>query len=271
MAAPTVGPCEPWTTPAEIVACNCSGLDPADPATAALLEAAVAHASQTLFGLSGRQYPGECVEDFYPCLGDNGGCGGAGWGSGRWSNYWWSTYPTIPTRIGGQWHNIGACGGKCKAECVKLPGPIRDIQAVIIDGVTLDPSAYRVRGYRRLCRIDGGKWPCTQDFTVGGTWHVQYTRGKPIEPNMRFYASMLGCEFAKAACNSGSCLPDNVVSVVRDGVSIDFERAEELFNQQAIGMELIDQWLKTVNPGRIARRATVGRADDPRIMGRWTT
>jgi len=266
MAAPTVGPCEDWTSPAEIIACNCSGLDPV--ADAAVLAAAVAHSSQTLFGLSGRQYPGACLEDFYPCLGGNGGCGGASWGTRDW---WWSSYPTIPVRVAGQWQNIGSCDDRCKAECVKLPGPIVSVEAVIIDGVVLDPAAYRVRGFRRLCRVDGGKWPCTQDFSVGGTWHVQYTRGKPIEPNMRWYASMLGCEFAKAACGGESCLPSNVVSVVRDGVSIDFEKAEALFDRQAIGMELIDQWLKTVNPKGIARRATVARADDPRIMGRWTT
>lgn len=269
MAAPTVGPCELWTSPEEIIACNCSGLDPTT--DAAVLDAATNHASQVLFGLSGRQYPGACTEKRYPCLGGNCGCGGAGWMSSRWGSWWHSGYPSIPTRVDGEWFNIGCCSGRCNERCVKLPGPINSVTQVVIDGEVLDPAAYRVRGFRRVCRVDGGSWPCTQDFSVGGTWFIEYVRGKPITTNMRAYASMLGCEFAKAICGTTSCLPENVVNIVRDGVTINFEDAEALFAQGQVGAELIDQWLRAVNPNKLARAATVVRADDPAIAPRWTT
>jgi hypothetical protein len=188
--------------------------------------------------------------------------------------WWWGSYPSIPERVSGHWVNFGRCAGQCALDCLRLAGPVADIIEVLIDGQVLSPDAYRVRGHRTLCRIDGGTWPCTQRLgakpSKPGTFRITNTRGKPITANMRAYASMIGAEFTLAICNDASCLPSNVEQVVRDGTTISFEDADELFPNGKTGLEHVDAWIKTVNPKGIQRRATVVRADDPRVVARYT-
>lgn len=76
--------------------------------------------------------------------------------------------------------------------CVDLPGTINEVTQVVINGQVLDPSAYKIEAYRRLCRTDGQDWPCTNNlggvhcvntdsvFTVevdatAGSWLLQVT------------------------------------------------------------------------------------------------
>ena len=256
MPVPVVGPCEPWTSEEEITACGAPDGD-------LNFEAAVDFASQVLFGLSGRQYPGACEETTRPCRGSNGGC--LGLEDGYAASWWWG-YPSYPVRDSSGWLNIGACGGVCHISCIELPGPVNEITEVIVDGVVLDPSTYGLNGFGQLCRFDG-EWPCSQDFTLPltavGTWGISWTRGKPISPVMREFATQLGVEFLKSMCGAESCLPSNVDSVVRDGVTVTFEDTETLFQDGKTGLGMVDLWLSTVNPKRIARRASVHRADDP--------
>lgn len=162
MAAPPVQiPCTPWTTPELVRAC-CGGLDPDYDLTTA-----INYASAILFRLSGRQFPGECERVIHPCLGDNCGCCV---GSALGDDWWWmfNAYPAwpVPNPSGDGFVNMGRCNNSCDLPCVQLPATINEIIEVVIDGEVLPATAYRIDAYRRLCRIDGEGWSCTNDLTA---------------------------------------------------------------------------------------------------------
>lgn len=270
MAAPTVGPCEPWTSEEELAKCPSCEL-PDDPDA---VLAAIDFSSQVLFNLSGRQFTGACTRVTRPCLGTNSGCGTPGWVAGAgW------LYPSVPVRLDNRWVNIGTCGGNCHFEAIELPGVVNEVTEVVIDGVAF--TDFHVEGFKLLVRDDGGRWPCTQNIplpaTDEGTWQVSYTRGKPITPAMRRMASSLGCAFLSVLCpNPGddeSCLPEGIIdSIVRDDLSVTFEDdgIVELFKDGKVGIPAIDLWLDSVNPKRAKRPATVIRADDDDVFHRVT-
>lgn len=159
----------------------CGGLSPSYDLTDS-----IQFASEILYRLSGRQFSGLCERTLRPCMGDNCGCRtDAAWGALAASGWHWAMwpYPSSPMRLGGGssgWTNCwgcgediggngsfdagGLCAGACDLPCVTLPAPISEVTEVVINGEVLDPSAYKVEAYRRLCRVDGGHWPCSNNL-----------------------------------------------------------------------------------------------------------
>src|SRR6266498_2850952 len=100
---------------------------------------AVALASATLWGLSGRQF-GLCEVTLRPCRRE---CYSP-WPYG-WAEY---SYPQ-PALVGGQWFNLicGGCGDNCSCSVlseVVLPSRTDSVSAVKVDGLTLATTAYRL-------------------------------------------------------------------------------------------------------------------------------
>jgi hypothetical protein len=186
----------------------CGGLDPTYDLTDS-----IQFASEILYRLSGRQFAGLCERTLRPCMGDNCGCRtDAAWGALAASGWHWAMwpYPSSPVRLGGGldgWTNCWGCGediggssgptmcaGACDLPCVELPAPISNVLEVVVNGVALPETAYKVEAYRRLCRVDGASWPCSNnlagescvttntvvEFAVdatGGGWSITVTRG----------------------------------------------------------------------------------------------
>jgi hypothetical protein len=153
---------------------------------------AIQYASEILFRLSGRQWPGVCERTLYPCSGNNCGCGANTWSWLRASDWNWvyAGFPSVPYRFADGWVNVwGTCRGGCNIDCFSLPGIVNEVTQIVIDGEVLDPSAYKVEAYRKVCRMDNLNWPCsnnlggkhcvntgevvTVDITAdGGTWDL---------------------------------------------------------------------------------------------------
>lgn len=59
------------------------------------------------------------------------------------------------------------CTGRCQCQPpqIALPGPVGEVTNVTLDGVTLDPAAYRLVG-NLLVRQDGEIWPASQDLAA---------------------------------------------------------------------------------------------------------
>lgn len=128
---------------------------------------------------------------------------------------------------------VNACG--CTSDCscgplseVILPGPVGDIVEVKVEGVVLDPAAYRVDNGSRLVRQDGQAWPICQDMSAPASadtaFTVEYYRGAAPNEITRYAAGVLAAEFYEACSAGGKCrLPRNTVSVVRNGISIELQ------------------------------------------------
>jgi len=279
-APPTTVPCEPWTTDEEVRRC-CVGLDPAYDLTFA-----INFASEILFRLSGRQYPGQCERTVQPCLANNCGCDGAGFNGFVVDDWWWALhqYPTWPVQYQGGFANIGACCGSCCIPTVALPISVNEIIEIVIDGVVLDPSAYKIQAYRRVARVDGEGWPCSNDLTIDaspyvgppdgskdGSWQITYGVGKPVPEGGRYAASIFACQIAKNQCGSDDCvLPQRLKSITRQDVEMAFADPLEFLDNGMTGIYEVDLWLQSVNPNGLRRRSRVYRADQKKTNTTWT-
>jgi hypothetical protein len=249
----TVGPCNAWATGDAVAAC-CSAIIGTD---SSVFDNAIDQASQLLFSLTGRKFNGSCSKTVRPC---RSGCGCFPFQTlmyaGGGSRPLW-----FPGMYGGgwQWSSGSECGCGC-IDKVKLSGyPIREITGVMVDGVLLDPSAYRLEG-RYLIATSGHSFPACQDLskadTEAGTWSITYTYGADPPFTGVAAATELACEIYKACSGDGECaLPEGVTRVIRQGITIE-KLAFATFSIQSegrtkvwrTGLPSVDAFLTAENP-----------------------
>lgn len=154
----------------------------------------------------------------------------------------------------GMWVNACGCQNPVDCSCTALceailPGPVGNVLTVVLDGVELPPTAYRVDNGTALVRTDGGCWPDCQDFSQNdpdvGLW-VTYYRGAGPDELTEYAAGVLAAEFYNA-CTSGKCrLPAGVTSVTRQGVS--YQIVSGSFPGGFTGIHEVDAVIRLYNP-----------------------
>lgn len=221
---------------------------------------------------------GGCPVTIRPC---RKGCGGGQtWaefpvsGPGTWPGGWGSSI-TNPTVINGNWWNItcgcGVDNCSCTTVCeVVLPGYAADV-TVLLDGVEVDDTAYRVDDGNRLVRTDGDCWPLCQDMNADvdqlGTFAVTYTPGIAVDGWGAYAAGVLACEFASAIGGDSCRLPPNVTQIVRLGVTITI--GQQTFPGGMTGIREVDEYVSYWNPNRLTSPSVVYSPDVK--YGRTTT
>lgn len=251
------GPCQPWDP---IWTCKLDDLSPA------VTGSALAVATELLWVRSGRRF-GVCEVVLRPC---RDGCAGGQTVDGWWQ---WDGQPR-PRFYKGVWTNVtcGSCTSGCSCSVVSevtLPSPVADIVEVRIDGVVLDPAAYRVDDYRKLVRVDGGEWPDCNDLSrddgAAGTWSVTAEIGEEVPHAGRLAVGELAVEIGKAiACDSTCALPSSLQSLSRAGVNLNFIDPNTVYDGGRLGLRFCDLFLSTYNPGNLADDSRVHRIDQPR-------
>lgn len=231
--------------------------------------AALTAATETLWSLTGRRF-GTAQLTIRPCRRD---CSGMDWGilsGGYVLGGWWQygTYPR-PLFFNGVWYNLtcgnGCVDGACSCSYVSeaiLPEPVTKVVSVKVDGITLDPSAYRVDDYRKLVRIDGKTWPLCNDLNKDdsqtSTWSVTVQFGEPVPQLGQIAVGELACQIAKALSGNNDCrLPKPVQQLVRQGVTLNFLDPNELFTHGKIGLYFCDLFISTVNPAGLVSRSEI--------------
>jgi hypothetical protein len=171
--------------------------------------------------------------------------------------------------MAGVWVNtVCGCGNSSPCSCgalqeVVLPGPVGYVDEVRIDGVVLDPSAYRVDNLNRLVRTDGAAWPSCQDMaaplTEDGTFGITYLNSIPVGVTGAYVAGVLATEYA-AACSGKTCrLPKGVTQIVRQGITM--EVRIDMFEDGLTGIREVDAYTAKWNPNRLRTRPTVYSPD----------
>jgi hypothetical protein len=233
---------------------------------------ATAWATQILDSLTGRRFA-QCQVNYRPC----------GPKCGVWSGY--LTWPVnaasvsgsgmpwmIPWIDNGIWRNCGCTGGcSCRARCeVPFPGPVALIAEVMIDGVILDPSAYRLDSYRGLpvlVRTDGECWPECQDMEAGpdevGAFTITYQPGELLPLAGQIAAGQLACEFAKNCVGQDCALPQQLASMSRNGIEVQVLDPATFLENGLTGIANVDLWVRSVNPFRRVRTSKVYSPDVP--------
>lgn len=241
-----------------------------DTLSPAVTGSALQAASELVWTLSGRQF-GLCTQVLRPCRQE---CQGMPWpASGvQWPNvYPGQTYP-LPFWWNGQWLNLtcGSCASDCSCatvEEVALPGGVYQVLQVLIDGVELSPSSYRLDDNRLVVRTDGGAWPLCNDLskndTEVGTWSITAQWGQPLPELGKIAVGELACEIGKYLSGQDCALPAAITSLSRQGVSLSFVDANEALNNGKIGLHFTDMFLSAFNPGGLRARSRVYSVDGP--------
>lgn len=156
-------------------------------------------------------------------------------------------------------------GGGCQPPEIALPGPVQSITEILVDGVALGSSAYRLDG-TRLVRQDGLGWPA-QNLALAagqpGTWSVRYVRGLPVPAVLNDAAGAYACEVAKSR-SGGTCqLPSRISSLSRQGVDVQFMTSEDYLEKGRTGYAEVDQMIAAFNPDGIRRQPRVLSPDLP--------
>lgn len=143
-------------------------------------------------------------------------------------------------------HGISPCGcdpcrGLSRYATVAIPGPVVEITAVTIDGVSLDPSEYRIDGTSLVTRLEGA-WP-----TGNADWTISYRRGIPVPVGGQFAAGRLSLELWRAYCGDKECaLPQRVQTVARQGVTVAMLDSFDDIDAGHTGIWVIDSWIASV-------------------------
>lgn len=229
---------------------------------------AIAAASNLLYVLSGRQYrAGRSVgrptavnsgwnyqSSLYPYSSMSGY--GAAWGfAAGWA---WAA-------IGMGWWQIGQDAAE-----MRLQGPIRRINNIMIDGTSLGPwppsnPNYTVYDRMRVVLNVAGAlgitaWPWEQNLQLGldqpGTSLVDYEWGKSPPPAGKLAAIALTIELALSISGSDDCrLPDRVTSVATEGITTQVGDALQYVREELTGIPAVDIFLRAVNPAKLRRRS----------------
>lgn len=221
-------------------------------------ERAAALAGQILWTLTGRVY-GVCDSVARPCMERRSEGttyrGEAGFWPGLLNGAPWASGPC-------------GCSDGCREvsyDRVALPGPVAEIDEVLIDGITIDPATYRLDKRRWLHRIDGQRWPTHQDLHAAddevGAFTVRFKRGIPIPDPGPVMAGVLAVEFARGMTGAECRLPDRATSASRQGISVELTDPRAWFTEGLTGIEEVDLWILAMNPGRSRRPASLTSPD----------
>lgn len=292
--------CTPWISGDEVRDCvdmpKC-----ADPVDDDVFEDAACIASEILYNLSGRQFPGCCQQTVRPTRCD-----------------------CHSSNCCGQQFKSEKCPPGCGEACsIKLAGyPIQNIDQVIINGTVLDPCEYRLDQERYLVKVCSGReateeelcmwmedlaagecgppppgpddacggqgtggcgcypcgcWPGCSRITVqnncnagsecgcgDSVFEVTYTYGCPPPKAGKLAAKLLARQFVYICGNadSGVCtLPDSVTMVERRNVTYEKESFTDKIAEGGTGIYLVDSFLHAFNPHGLMRRPAVWTPD----------
>lgn len=232
MAAPSQSVCSPWATEADLPVDH-----GADPAGALTVADCLLAASDVLFNLTRRRWPGSCSATIRP--------------------------------VGCDCRTVDACACLPPHEVILPTVPVTGVTEVKVDGAAVDPGRYRVDDYARLVLVydeaaEPRRWPCCQRLdlpdTEPGTFSVTYAFGTPPPIGGRIAAAALGLQLALSAtpAAAGACrLPKRITTITRQGVSMAVLDPMSLFEDGLTGLAEVDMWVQSVNVGDRRRRAVV--------------
>jgi hypothetical protein len=266
-------PLQDWCQLADLTGECAEGIDGAGTAVpdADILTKAIHLASVVLYSLTNYAYPGTATDVVRPVCPS---CGGYGLPFGMWGGSAILGPPVDLFAAGGlgtPWPFGGASGSLTRwwpygMGCAPTPGvrlvpPVVSVEEVMVGGVILDPSKYKVLDHEFLVRTDQELFPCCSDARdaddADNVLRVTYTYGKPIPADCRDMCAVLACEYAKLLAGNldGTRLPRSTTAVTREGITFAILDPGTAIQNGQTGLVEVDLWLAAKNRPR--KRGTV--------------
>jgi len=252
-AAPRTTACDNWASVSDLDACH-ADLAAVD---AGVKLSKLCAATDILFQLSGRRFPGLCEDTVRPCARLRAVDPPSWW---RWDRAW----------------GVCACSNEPHRQCscsdpseVRLGArPLLGIIEVRQDGAAVPATAYRIDDRGWLVRLDGDPWPCCQDLskdpaTDADTFQVRFVHGRQPPPSGKEAVLELAAELVKS-CTGGTCrLPARAQRISRQGLEVTLVEVAGMFGDGSwrSGIAEVDQFLTAYNPRNRRRRGHVASPD----------
>lgn len=226
--APRGGPCADWATWAEVEA-TCT---PPPDLPVAIQELVLATTSEILWRRTGEQF-GICTITARPlvcCRHRRPRCSCGVWNAARLGH-----------------------------------APIVAVHSVLVDGVAVPPSSYRVDEWEWLVRTDGEAWPICNDLSVASTedhtFEATWSYGAEVPPGGNASARLLACRLA-GDLTPGDCgIPDGSSTISTEGVTLQLD-VEDMLAGGTTGIALVELWIGSIPKGG-------GRIFDPGAAREW--
>jgi hypothetical protein len=213
-----VAPCEPWATWAQVEnICPTTNFAELPSATK---EQLLDVATGILWSLDGRRYPGICTTTRRVCR----------------------ACQTCVTGL--------CCCSPRGAIDLGTRWPAWGVLDVVVDGVTLPPSAYGLRDRRWLDRLDGEPWPSCRALTDPDAFVVTWALGRRPPVELSDAAAVFAGEMGKSCLGVTCEIPQRVVSIVREGVTFTILDSQKFLDEGRVGIYRVDLALKAAKQGR---------------------
>lgn len=272
--------CGLWCT-TDFFAESCSYFDPSQVGMPKnVVEYAIVVASEILYRVSGRQYTSMCERVVLP------GCDRTCKLSPAYND---SHLHRDTDYSSGAFSGSSCCSNTtcdtCYPDSIELPGPINSVIEIVIDGVILPSSAYRIIGHKKLVRVDGGTWPNNNNLTrspydvedpanpwddCSQAWLVRYYQGKCPPLMGQLAAAALAKTIADDICVE-KCLPNNTARITAEGLDVRLiSRFQSIYKNHKFGIKEVDTFLAASNPSDLRRsgyaRRPGGNLGKPRVI-----
>lgn len=244
--------CAPWATHEDApLALQAYDIDPD------AVDDAFQVASDVLFELTGRRWPGVCTDVIRPQ---------ASWRFTEGPPRWW---PATARAGLGSAYGWCSCHRGRETGCnrvpeIKLPGHPVDPTGIVVKIDGLEFFDFRLDDGRFLVRTDGDGWPCCQNLlepdTEENTWSVAYSYGTGPDLGGKRAAVLLGTALfgesnpeAAARCK----IDKRATRVTRAGTTVELGDPVAMVEAGLTGIGSVDLWVASKRLGQARRRATV--------------
>jgi len=282
MSVPRSGACAPWTdagSVADLPRVKTLGHELIEKGTLTqagfegICAEAAAAASDVLYELSGRIFPGNCGPVTVRPVSRPTDIDTRAWGA-TLSTVGWVASQGFASAYGSFNPAVLAHYGSLEPPTIELPYAATEIVQVKIDGEIIPEDEYELRDFKSLVRIrpSGSAvpvarygWPTSQIMdlpdTEPGTFSVSYRYGVPPPASGIMAVVKLAEVFALPRMGETKGYPVRVTSVARQGVSAMVTDVMDLLQKGMLGILECDYFLMSHNPHKLARQSVVWSPD----------
>lgn len=286
---PRTGPCSPWVNSTDIakqpsivsavadINSKAAKMNPPGPGFSdedviAICASGATAACEILYGLTARQFTGECGPVTIrpvarPANADSRGWffAGAGWGYG-WGASATGNLGTPPV--------MALYAEDTPPYIMFHDYPVTEIVEVKIDGVVIPSEEYELRENKYLIRMmpippstptQRYGWPTSQrqdlSDTQPGTFSVTYKFGQDPGEMGRIAAIALAENIIKPIFGDANAYPERVTTITRQGVTAQIASVIDIMKTGGTGIRTVDLWIMSVNPNKLRKRPRIWSPD----------